>query len=146
MAGQYQSEAPVHHLAEYHQNKRTQYNSKVKDLLYGGDANPNGGTPPHHGKRSVAHAGDHSSAPFATSGNEAQAVQGGQMAHTYVSRKSQKEGADKVSTTEFDPQVYRQQIIDNAANLASQKTRNWGSAGLLGQQAAPNQEGDYGRN
>lgn len=42
-----------------------------------------------------------------------------------------KEGAGKIGGVEFDSEVYRQALADNAANRSAQKARNWGSANLL---------------
>lgn len=119
----------------YLNNKETQYNSKAKNLLYGGDGD-RPLTPAHNGKKSVAHR-DGAAVPYATFDGNAQPlglkeVQGGQVTKTYQARNGKKEGAGKVSNMEFDPDVYRQALADNVATRTAQKARNWGSSNLLG--------------
>lgn len=117
----------------YLHNKETQYNSRAKNLLYGGDGE-RPLTPVQHGKKSVAHR-DGAAAPYATfdAGTSGiKEVQGGQVTKTYQARNGKKDGAGKVSNMEFDPDVYRQALANNAATRTAQKARNWGSDNLLG--------------
>ncbi|KAL6763717.1 hypothetical protein V8C86DRAFT_2488938 [Haematococcus lacustris] len=124
---------------DYIRNKNTQYNCKAKGLLYGGDGRPV--TPVHHGKKSVAHANEQVAAPFATFDNAVtsnhQPVQGGQIQKTFQARHTKKDGAGKVGSAPFEADVYREQLAANNANLSAQRTRNWNSAGLLGQHSTP---------
>mmetsp|Transcript_21591 Transcript_21591/g.59867 ORF Transcript_21591/g.59867 Transcript_21591/m.59867 type:complete len:170 (-) Transcript_21591:819-1328(-) len=119
--------------ADYQKNRQHNYDSKAKNLLYGGGLPA---TPQHHGKRGVPHAGsNNTTAPFATYDpatiNDA-SIQGGQLPRQYQPKTGQKEGAGKVSEAAFDPEVYRQAIQANASNRQAQRARAWGNGNITG--------------
>lgn len=114
--------SPKLHL-HYQDNKERAYNSTVKSLLYGGDEIPQGTK--REGKRSVAHPGQSTIAPFATVDSES-------FQRDFHPTQRKKDGAAKVNTGGgFDSEVYRQQIADNYYNMQASKARAYGGNGVF---------------
>jgi len=132
------------------------HNCKTKFLLYGGgEDRPI--TPHNTGKKSVPHAlgvgvpyatydktpvasadpATQSRKPVVTVKDQSHVAPGVESPKSYTAKpKKTNQGASKIGSTDWDSDVYRQNIAANYENNKSQRARAWGSGNILAYETA----------